>query len=150
MSVDDSLYEAAELDGANRFQFKYIILPSIKTIVTLNIIFYYRFFGAFEAPFVITGGNNGTGTFFVVMNKVAHTDEGRSCVGHGSFLLVIIFICTLLQKGLFKFLFGTRRQMTSSAAKKAHKLAAKAAVKEKGLQQKEGNDNGGKSTGTVK
>lgn len=39
MSVDDSLYEAAELDGANRFQqFKYIILPSIKTIVTLNII----------------------------------------------------------------------------------------------------------------
>ena len=39
MSVDSALYEAAELDGANQFQqFKYIILPSIKTIVTLNII----------------------------------------------------------------------------------------------------------------
>lgn len=34
MSVDADLYEAAELDGANKFQqFKHIILPSIKTIV---------------------------------------------------------------------------------------------------------------------
>lgn len=39
MSVDAELYEAAELDGANKFQqFRYIILPSIKTIVTLNVI----------------------------------------------------------------------------------------------------------------
>ena len=39
MSVDPELYEAAELDGANKFQqFRYIILPSIKTIVTLNVI----------------------------------------------------------------------------------------------------------------
>ncbi|MGN1181240.1 MAG: carbohydrate ABC transporter permease, partial [Suilimivivens sp.] len=35
MSVDSELYEAAMLDGANKFQqFKYIILPSIKTIIT--------------------------------------------------------------------------------------------------------------------
>lgn len=39
MSVDTSLYEAAEIDGANRWkQFQYIILPSIKTIVMLNVI----------------------------------------------------------------------------------------------------------------
>lgn len=39
MSVDADLYEAAELDGANKFQqFKHIILPSIKTIITLNVI----------------------------------------------------------------------------------------------------------------
>ena len=32
-------YQAAELDGANKFQqFKHIILPSIKTIITLNVI----------------------------------------------------------------------------------------------------------------
>ena len=142
MSVDDSLYEAAELDGANRFQqFKYIILPSIKTIVTLNIILSITgSLSAFEAPFVITGGNNGTGTFFVVMNKVAHTDQK---VGLASamavFLLVIIFICTLLQKGLFKFLFrNATTDDESSAAKKAHKLAAKAAVKEKRLAAKGG------------
>ncbi|HBB42079.1 MAG TPA: sugar ABC transporter permease, partial [Treponema sp.] len=39
MSVDPALYEAAEIDGANRFQqFRNIILPSIKTIITLNLI----------------------------------------------------------------------------------------------------------------
>ena len=39
MSVDAEMYEAAELDGANKFQqFLHIILPSIKTIVTLNVI----------------------------------------------------------------------------------------------------------------
>ena len=39
MSVDASLYEAADLDGANKWQqFKYIMLPSIKTIVMLNLI----------------------------------------------------------------------------------------------------------------
>ena len=39
MSVDSEMYEAAELDGANKFQqFIHIILPSIKTIVTLNVI----------------------------------------------------------------------------------------------------------------
>lgn len=56
MSVDDTLYEAADLDGANKFQqFRYIILPSIKTIVTLNIILSITgSLSAFEAPFVIT------------------------------------------------------------------------------------------------
>lgn len=108
MSVDDSLYEAAELDGANKFQqFRYIILPSIKTIVTLNIILSITgSLSAFEAPYVITDGANGTGTFFVVMNTIAHTNQK---VGLASamavFLLVIIFICTILQKLFFKYIF---------------------------------------------
>lgn len=39
MSIDSSLYEAAEIDGANKWQqFKHIILPGIKTILVLNII----------------------------------------------------------------------------------------------------------------
>lgn len=34
MSVDSSLYEAAAIDGANGWaKFRYVILPSIKTIV---------------------------------------------------------------------------------------------------------------------
>ena len=100
MSVDDSLYEAADLDGANKFQqFRYIILPSIKTIVTLNIILSITgSLSAFEAPFVITTGANGTGTFFVVMNTIAHTNQK---VGLASamavFLLIIIIIAKFLQ-----------------------------------------------------
>ena len=78
MSVDADLYEAAELDGANKFQqFKHIILPSIKTIITLNVILSITgSLSAFEQPYVITDGANGTGTYFVIMS--------RSCISNGS------------------------------------------------------------------
>ncbi|MGN0406084.1 MAG: carbohydrate ABC transporter permease [Bariatricus sp.] len=129
MSVDDSLYEAAELDGANKFQqFRYIILPSIKTIVTLNVILSITgSLSAFEAPYVITDGANGTGTFFVVMNTIAHTNQK---VGLASamavFLLVIIFICTILQKLFFKYVFrNMEADDESRSAKKKRKLEAK-------------------------
>ncbi len=108
MSVDAQLYEAAQLDGANRFQqFRHIILPSIKTIVTLNIILSISgSLSAFEPPYVITGGANGTGTYFVVMNEIAHTSQK---VGLASamavVLLMIIFVLTILQKLFFKYVF---------------------------------------------
>lgn len=131
MSVDDSLYEAADLDGANKFQqFRYIILPSIKTIVTLNIILSITgSLSAFEAPFVITTGANGTGTFFVVMNTIAHTNQK---VGLASamavFLLIIIIIAKFLQDAFFKFVFrNATTDDESYDAKKKKKKAAKLA-----------------------
>ncbi len=108
MSVDAELYEAAELDGANKFQqFKHIIMPSIKTIITLNVILSITgSLSAFEQPYVITSGANGTGTYFVVMNEIAHVSQK---VGLASamavVLLLIIFACTILQKLFFKFVF---------------------------------------------
>lgn len=137
MSVDDSLYEAAELDGANKFQqFRYIILPSIKTIVTLNIILSITgSLSAFEAPYVITDGANGTGTFFVVMNTIAHTNQK---VGLASamavFLLVIIFICTILQKLFFKYVFRNMEADDESrdAKKKRKQNAKQIAAQKKG------------------
>lgn len=108
MSVDAELYEAAMLDGANRFQqFIYIILPSIKTIVVLNVILSITgSLSAFEPPYVITDGANGTGTYFVVMHEIAHTQQK---VGLASamavILLIIILLATLLQKLFFKYVF---------------------------------------------
>lgn len=140
MSVDPSLYEAADLDGANKFQqFRYIILPSIKTIVTLNIILSITgSLSAFEAPFVITTGANGTGTYFIVMNTIAHTNQK---VGLASamavFLLLIIFACTILQKLFFKYIFrnATTDDESYSAKKKRQKAAKKAAaIEQKGVK----------------
>ena len=108
MSVDAELYEAAELDGASKVQqFFHIILPSIKTIVTLNIILSITgSLSAFEPPFVITKGANGTGTYFIIMDQVAHTSQK---VGLASamavFLLLIIFIVTIVQKLVLKYVF---------------------------------------------
>ena len=108
MGIDTTLYEAAELDGANKFQqFRYIILPSIKTIVTLNVILAITgSLSAFEQPFVITTGANGTGTYFVIMNEIAHVSQK---VGLASamavVLLILIFIATILQKVIMNVLF---------------------------------------------
>jgi multiple sugar transport system permease protein len=108
MSVSGELYEAAMLDGANRFQqFRYIILPSIKSIFVLNVILSISgSLSAFEPPYVITDGANGTGTYFVVMHEIAHTQQK---VGLASamavVLLAIIFAVTILQKLFFKYVF---------------------------------------------
>lgn len=108
MSVDSEMYEAAELDGANKVQqFFHIILPSIKTIVTLNIILSITgSLSAFDPPFVITRGGNGTGTYFVIMSDIAHTDQkvGLACA-MAIVLFLIIFIATLIQKAVLQYLF---------------------------------------------
>lgn len=140
MSVDAEMYEAAELDGANKFQqFLHIILPSIKTIVTLNIILSITgSLSAFDPAFVITKGGNGTATYFVVMNKIAHTDQkvGLGCA-MAVVLLLIIFAATILQKIFFKYIFRNSNSddETYDAKKKRHKLERQR-VKELNMQQK--------------
>ena len=107
MSVDSSLYEAAAIDGANAWsKFRYIILPSIKTIIVLTLILAITgSLSAFEPPYVITNGTFGTSTYFVIMHKLAHE---HNKVGLASamaiVLLVIIIIATLIQKGVEKAL----------------------------------------------
>lgn len=148
MSVDAEMYEAAELDGANKFQqFIHIILPSIKTIVTLNIILSITgSLSAFDPPFVITKGGNGTGTYFVIMNKIAHTDQK---VGLASamavVLLLIIFAATIVQKLFFKYIFRNseaddetydakkRRKKLEKERKKAMKASAQT-IQQKGAR----------------
>ena len=133
MSVDSEMYEAAELDGANKFQqFKHIILPSIKTIITLNVILSITgSLSAFEQPYVITDGANGTGTYFVIMNEIAHVSQK---VGLASamavVLLLIIFACTILQKLFFKYIFrDAESEDESYKAKRARLKAEKQAKK---------------------
>lgn len=140
MSVDAELYEAAMLDGANRFQqFKYIIMPSIKTIITLNVILSITgSLSAFEPPYVITSGANGTGTYFVVMHEIAHTQQK---VGLASamaiILLIIIFAATILQKLFFKYVFRSADDEDLNAtARRDKKLARYVARRDKKLAGK--------------
>lgn len=135
MSVDSELYEAAMLDGANRFQqFKYIILPSIKTIIMLNVILSITgSLSAFEPSFVITSGGNGTATYFVVMHEIAHTQQR---VGLASAMAVIllgmIFVATILQKLFFKYVFRNAEDEDFNATAKRDKKLAKLAARKAG------------------
>ncbi|BBF42859.1 putative ABC sugar transporter [Lachnospiraceae bacterium KM106-2] len=109
MSVDSSMYEAAAIDGASGFsKFRYITLPNIKKILVLNIILSITgSLSAFEPPYVITGGEFGTGTYFVIMNKIAHTSQK---VGLASAMAIVLFgiivLATVLQKVIMNKLFG--------------------------------------------
>lgn len=109
MSVDAEMYEAAQLDGANKWhQFKYIIMPSIKTVITLNLILSISgSLSAFDPPYVITKGGNGTATYFVIMNEIAHvTQKVGLAAAMAIVLFIIIIILTILQKLFFKYLFN--------------------------------------------
>lgn len=135
MSVDPELYEASMLDGANKWhQFLYIILPSIKTILTLNVILSITgSLSAFEPPYVVTDGANGTGTYFVIMHQIAHTQQK---VGLASamavVLLAIILVVTVAQKLFFKYVFKNSEDEDINAAVKREKKLAKLAAKKEG------------------
>ena len=104
MSIDGEMFEAATLDGASEFQkFRYITLPNIKTIFVLNVIMSISgSLSAFEPPYVITDGANGTGTYFVIMHQIAHTQNKLGLASAMAVvLLLIIIIVTVLQKVFF-------------------------------------------------
>ena len=132
MSVDSDLYEAASLDGANKWhQFRYIIMPSNKSIIVLNLILSISgSLSAFEPPYVITNGTMGTGTYFVIMNRIAHENQkvGLACA-MALILLGIIIICTVAQKLFFKYAFDDGTSDESKAAVRKRKRAEKAAKK---------------------
>ena len=102
-SIPASLYEAADLDGANRFQqFRFIILPGIKRIISLSFILAISgSLAVFEIPFIMTGGTNGSATF--VIQTIQRAFVFRQ-VGLASamavVLLVIVLIVTFIQRKL--------------------------------------------------
>ncbi|MBR6874202.1 MAG: sugar ABC transporter permease [Ruminococcus sp.] len=104
-SISPDLYEAADLDGANPWQrFKYIVFPSIKPIISLQLILAVKgAISVFEIPYIITGGTMNTSTFVI---DTINTAFSKNKVGLASamavILLVIIIIVTLLQKYFFR------------------------------------------------
>ncbi len=100
-SVNPEIYEAAEMDGANRWdEFRYIILPSIRNIIFLNIILGVSgSLSVFDIPYIMTGGSNGTTTFVI---QTIDTAFKYNKVGLASamaiILLLIVIVVTVLQR----------------------------------------------------
>jgi multiple sugar transport system permease protein len=125
MSIDKSLYEAAEIDGANKFQqFRHIILPGIKTILVLNVILSVTgSLSVFEIPYVVTSGANGTASYFVLMDQLAHTNQKVGLASAMAIvLLAIILIMALIQQIFFKFMFRNADDGVARAKKRASKI----------------------------
>lgn len=127
MSIDSTLYEAAAIDGASGWnKFRYIIFPGIKTIIVLNMILAITgSLSVFEPPYVITGGEFGTGTYFVIMNKLAHESQK---VGLASAMAIVLFalimLATLIQKLAERYFFGVGDQDSIRCRRKQKKRNA--------------------------
>lgn len=107
-SIDEDMYEAADMDGASPFQkFWFLSLPQLLGI--LSVLFLLRFiwtFNKFDDIFLLTGGNAGTRTLTVNVYEQAFA---VSNIGAGAAVAVVIFACLLLFS-VFFFKFVSREE----------------------------------------
>ncbi|MGW7541958.1 carbohydrate ABC transporter permease [Streptomyces sp. NPDC054770] len=102
-SIPGELYEAAELDGANRWQqFRHIIAPGIRPVVTLTVILSVSgSLSVFEVPYIMTGGATGTETFVTQTVKLAFQYNKAGLASAAAVvLLLIVLAVTWLQRRL--------------------------------------------------
>ncbi|WP_394428293.1 carbohydrate ABC transporter permease [Streptomyces sp. SGAir0957] len=102
-SIPGELYEAAQLDGATRWQqFRHIIAPGIRPVLSLSVILAISgSLAVFEIPYIMTGGATGTSTFVIQTVKLAFqfnkTGLASACA---VVLLLIILLVTWIQRRL--------------------------------------------------
>ncbi|MDQ0090295.1 multiple sugar transport system permease protein [Paenibacillus anaericanus] len=104
-SIGKDIYEAADIDGANRWhQFVHIIIPSIQKILQLNLILAISgAISAFDIPYIMTNGSNGSNTFVIqtVTTAFKYNKLGMASA-MAVVLLIIVVLVTVLQKALIK------------------------------------------------
>ncbi|HEY9626333.1 MAG TPA: sugar ABC transporter permease [Coleofasciculaceae cyanobacterium] len=106
--IPRSLYEAAEIDGANGWQqFRYITLPQLRPVtffvVAMGII---GTFQLFDQSYIFSGGsggpNNATLTVVLLIYQYVFRDLQLGYAAAIAFLLaLIIIIVTLIQRQIF-------------------------------------------------
>lgn len=107
-SIDSSMYEAADMDGASPFQ-KFWLLSLPQLLGILSVLFLLRFiwtFNKFDDIFLLTGGNAGTRTLTVNVYEQAFA---ISNIGAGAAVAVVILAC-LLCFSVFFFKFISREE----------------------------------------
>ncbi|MFE6979335.1 carbohydrate ABC transporter permease [Streptomyces sp. NPDC057682] len=102
-SIPGELYEAAQLDGASRWQqFRHIIAPGIRPVLSLSIILAISgSLSVFEIPWIMTGGSTGTTTFVIQTVKLAFQFNKTGLASAAAVvLLLIILLITWIQRRL--------------------------------------------------
>jgi len=105
-TINPTLYEAAEIDGADSVRkFRHVTLPMLTPILFLCVILaLIRAFQVFDLIFVLTGGQEGGGpagstttlVFDIYLNAFNHWQMGYSCA-EATILLIIILVITVIQ-----------------------------------------------------
>ena len=104
-SVSTEILEAAEIDGAGEWhKIRYILIPSVKNIIKLNLIL--NISGAisvFEMPYIMTGGANGSLTFVIeTMNTAFKFNQVGKASAMAVVVMFIVATIALIQNIFFK------------------------------------------------
>ena len=107
-SIPPILYEAAIVDGANRWRtFRHITLPLlVPTLMTVLILSMIRSFEVFDHIYVLTGGGPGTATLMVVQyiyRAAFQLDQFGLAAAASLVLFIVIFALTVLQYLIGRF-----------------------------------------------
>ncbi|MHB1801358.1 MAG: carbohydrate ABC transporter permease [Actinomycetes bacterium] len=110
-SIDQSLYEAARVDGAGEWkQVRFITLPSLRpTLLIVLILSTVTGFQAFDFIYTLTGGGPVGGTTLIVQYIYEHAfvppiNFGLATAG-SVLLFVVMFVLTMVN-----YLIGRRRE----------------------------------------
>ncbi|WP_419994674.1 carbohydrate ABC transporter permease [Streptomyces boninensis] len=102
-SIPGELYEAAELDGASKWQqFRHLIAPGIKPVISLSVILAVSgSLSVFEIPYIMTGGATDTQTFVIQTVKLAFQFNKTGLASASAIvLLALVLLVTWLQRRL--------------------------------------------------
>ena len=94
--IPESLYEAASIDGVNRFQkYRYITLPMMTPTIYFNMLVgIISAFQVFGAAFILTNGGPANSTLFYVLYLYRRAFQFLE-VGFSSAMSVILFLFVL-------------------------------------------------------
>ena len=96
LSISSDILEAARVDGANKFQqLRYIIIPGISTILGLQLFLSLTgALSAFETPYIMTNGGNGSMTF--VIQTVQYAFQNHRVGLASAMAMVLLAMCIVI------------------------------------------------------
>ena len=96
-AIPNAFYQAAELDGASRWQvFRYVELPRLRGVLIIGVLLRLMdSFMIYTEPFVLTGGGPGNATT-LLSQHLATMAVGQFDLGPASAFSVIYFLFILL------------------------------------------------------
>ncbi|MYE85529.1 MAG: sugar ABC transporter permease [Gammaproteobacteria bacterium] len=107
-AIPPAYYQAAELDGASRWQvFRHVELPHLKSVLTIAVLL--RLMDSlmiYTEPFVLTGGGPGASTTFLsqylTSMAVGQFDLGPAAAFSVLYFLLILLLCWLFYTSVMK------------------------------------------------
>lgn len=107
-SIPNQHYQAAELDGASRWQvFRFVEMPRLRSVLIIGVLL--RLMDSlmiYTEPFVLTGGGPGTSTTllsqYLATMAVGQFDVGPAAAFSVLYFLLILLLCWLFYTAVVK------------------------------------------------